>query len=168
MKPVIPIIVMFAASTAFANAWQDSQHINNAVRAFLSGEADALVAVDPRLRMPRCGSQLQAGWLTEKQNSVVVSCIAPVPWRVSLPVQRRRGSQPALSAYPATTPPEVRAGDRLIIRHETEAFQLDMEAVALSSARLGERIRIRTAQGGAALQAEVTGKGAAKLLAKEE
>jgi hypothetical protein len=168
MKPVISIIAMFAVSTACANTWQDAQHINDAAQAFLLGEADAVVAVDSRLRMPHCASQLQTSWLTEKQNSVVVSCIAPVPWRVSLPVQRRYASSSAPSAYPATTPPEVRAGDRIIIRHETAAFQLDMEAVALSSGMLGERVRLRTAQGGAVLLAEVTGKGAAKLLAKEE
>jgi flagellar basal body P-ring formation protein FlgA len=168
MKSFVFAFCLLAVSKAVAAPWHSTAQIDETATRFLAGEGYATVATDHRLRMQSCGLPLQAGWLTEKRNTVVVSCDAPVPWRVSLPVQRSRAV-----VTQSVTPSlaglfDVRAGDMVRLRYEAAAILLDVQAVALSAGRRGERLRVRTAVGQPVLLAEVISPGYAKFLAKED
>jgi hypothetical protein len=168
MKVIAVLFSISLVSSAAATSWHRTAQIDEAAAAFLSADGDATVVADPRLRLPQCAVPLQAGWLTQKRHTVVVSCSAPVPWRVSLPVQRQRPVETG-SGLPSRPPLfDVRAGDRVMLRYEAPDFQLDMQVIALSTARRGEPVRVRTGAGQPVLMAEVTGEGRTRFLAKDE
>jgi flagella basal body P-ring formation protein FlgA len=79
--------------TVHAATWQPPESIREAARAaaLQTGIRDVeAVAVDDRLKMPACGSDLQTEVqrvIQRGQGTIAVSCAGPEPWRLFVPVR---------------------------------------------------------------------------------
>jgi flagellar basal body P-ring formation protein FlgA len=77
--------------------WQPPESIRAAAERFVASRfdvsADAVVeavAVDARLKLPRCGSELNSvaeRSLANGRGTITVSCAGPKPWRLFVPIQ---------------------------------------------------------------------------------
>jgi flagella basal body P-ring formation protein FlgA len=88
-------ILTFVVGTLAVHAagWQPPESIREAARtaALQTGVRDVeAVAVDDRLKMPACGSDLQTEVqrvIQRGQGTIAVSCAGPDPWRLFVPVR---------------------------------------------------------------------------------
>jgi flagella basal body P-ring formation protein FlgA len=135
-----------AAATA---AWQTPESIRAAARELVLdtlGRREGLtveaVAVDERLKLPACDAPLEAraqGALRSGQGTVAVSCAAPSPWRLFVPV-RAVEQVPVLVAARS-----LRAGERLaaddVVLTSRASTTLPYDYVASVDAAVGSTLR---------------------------
>ncbi len=91
-------ILALGALPAKASPWQSPQSIADAARAFVEGQLPGTAgttqvtasAVDPRLKLKACASDLEAflppGGSVRRSTSVGVRCRGPVAWKLYVPV----------------------------------------------------------------------------------
>ncbi len=151
-------ILTFAAGglTVRAAGWQSPESIRAAARAaaLQSGASDVeAVAVDERLKLPACDDALKTEMqrvIQRGSGTVAVSCVAPTPWRLFVPV-RVAEQLPVVVLRRSVQPGEVLAADDLEVRQQASAA-LPFDYVGKPDLAVGQTVR-RSQPSGAMLLA---------------
>jgi len=137
-----------SAGLAGAAAWESPENVRAAAEAFarrFTGRPDAAVeavAVDERLRLPRCDAPLvseAAGAFNAGRGTVVVACPGSTAWRLFVPV-RLSHTVPAVVARRALHRNDVLTADDLEIV-ERPAASLPYEYFSTLDAAVGMTLR---------------------------
>ncbi|WP_294322848.1 hypothetical protein [uncultured Sphingomonas sp.] len=152
MIRTILFAAILVAAPAAAQNFQSTAQLDEAVVQFTGAsigmDGGAQMPVDPRLKLARCPMP-QFGWLSDRQDAVVISCMAPT-WKVYVPVRRLTRAQPE---RPAPTPmatvaqakpePVIRRGDPIMVEAGAPGFSITRDGVAMGDAPVGGRLMVK-------------------------
>jgi flagella basal body P-ring formation protein FlgA len=143
--------LLLAAPASVAQTFQSTAQLDEAVVQFTGAsigmDGGAQMPVDPRLKLARCPMP-QFGWLSDRQDAVVISCMAPT-WKVYVPVRRLTRVAPE---RPATAPaavvaakpePVIRRGDPIMVEAGAPGFSITRDGVAMGDAPVGGRLMVK-------------------------
>lgn len=162
MRPFIflpAVLAWWSGSLAAASgiaAFQAPESIDRAVTAFV--EAEGLREpqprpVDRRLRLKPCSLALLADWHGSSRDTVTVQCPDAGGWRIFVSIRTHSARAASASA------PAVERGDTVTVRITGRGFAVTASGNALSAARTGEWVQVRTHGGKAQLRGQVQGAG---------
>jgi hypothetical protein len=129
-----------------------------------------LLVAAPALALGACGAGntvrdfgLHLQWVVERdcQHPERPATLVEVPWSVNNPVPVT-GNRNAEGATPLPAP-EVRSGMRVTLWRRDAKTDIDLCGIALGTARLGEKVRVKAGLSGAVLEGIVRGPGRVEL-----
>lgn len=170
IRPILTTLLLTAAPAAAAQSFQSTAQLDEAVVQFTGAsigmDGGATMPVDPRLKLAKCAMP-QFGWLSERQDAVVISCMAPA-WKVYVPVRRSVPIAPprmaAAVAAPAAKPePVIRRGDPIMVEAGSEGFSITRDGVAMGDAPVGGRLMVKVDPAKPPIQAIAMESGRAAL-----
>lgn len=168
IRPILAILSLTAAPAVAAQNFQSTAQLDEAVVQFTGAsigmDGGAQMPVDPRLKLAKCAMP-QFNWLSERQDAVVISCMAPA-WKVYVPVRRLTRIVPerAAPAVAAAKPePVIRRGDPIMIEAGAEGFSITRDGVAMSDAPVGGRLMVKVDPAKPPIQAIAMESGRAAL-----
>lgn len=170
IRPILAILSLTAAPAVAAQNFQSTAQLDEAVVQFTGAsigmDGGAQMPVDPRLKLAKCAMP-QFNWLSERQDAVVISCMAPA-WKVYVPVRRLarivpERAAPAVAAAAAKPEPVIRRGDPIMIEAGAEGFSITRDGVAMSDAPVGGRLMVKVDPAKPPIQAIAMESGRAAL-----
>ncbi|KQM38950.1 flagella basal body P-ring formation protein FlgA [Sphingomonas sp. Leaf10] len=171
IRPILTTLLLTAAPAVAAQSFQSTAQLDEAVVQFtgasIGRDGGAQMPVDPRLKLAKCAMP-QFGWLSERQDAVVISCMAPA-WKVYVPVRRSVPIAPqraaaAVAAAPAAKPePVIRRGDPIMVEAGADGFSITRDGVAMSDAPVGGRLMVKVDPAKPPIQAIAMESGRAAL-----
>lgn len=170
IRPILTILMLTVAPVVAAQSFQSTAQLDEAVVQFtgasIGRDGGAQMPVDPRLKLAKCAMP-QFGWLSERQDAVVISCMAPA-WKVYVPVRRSVPIAPqrtaAVVAAPAAKPePVIRRGDPIMVEAGADGFSITRDGVAMSDAPVGGRLMVKVDPAKPPIQAIALESGRAAL-----
>lgn len=171
IRPFLTVALLIASPMAMTQSFQSTAQLDEAVVQFTGAsigmDGGAQMPVDPRLKLAKCAMP-QFGWLSERQDAVVISCMAPA-WKVYVPVRRltraapERTAAPAVAAAPAKPEPVIRRGDPIMVEAGAEGFSITRDGVAMSDAPVGGRLMVNVDPAKPPIQAIAMESGRAAL-----
>ncbi|KQM96779.1 flagella basal body P-ring formation protein FlgA [Sphingomonas sp. Leaf25] len=171
IRPFLGIPLLALALPAIAQGFQPTAQLDAAVAQFtgvgVGQEGGAQMPVDPRLKLARCAMP-QFGWLSDRKDAVVVSCMAPA-WKIYVPVRRAvpvAPSAPAaavIAAAPVKAEPVIRRGDPIMVEAGARGFSITRDGVAMGDAPAGGRLMVKVDPAKPPIQAVAIEAGRAAL-----
>ncbi|MEP9404058.1 hypothetical protein [Sphingomonas sp. VNH70] len=170
IRPFLALPLLAMALPVAAQQFQSTAQLDTAVAQFtgvaIGMEGGAAMPVDPRLRLARCAMP-QFGWLSARQDAVVVSCMAPA-WKIYVPVRRATpiaapAPTPVAAAVPAKAEPVIRRGDPIMVEAGAPGFSITRDGVALGDAPAGGRLMVKVDPAKPPIQAVAIEAGRAAL-----
>lgn len=165
------IAAMLVVAPAAAQSFQSTTQLDEAVVQFTGAsigmDGGAQMPVDPRLRLAKCAMP-QFGWLSDRQDAVVISCMAPA-WKVYVPVRRMTRVQPErpaaapVAVVAAKAEPVIRRGDPIMVEAGAPGFSITREGVAMGDAPAGGRLMVKVDPAKPPIQAIALESGRAAL-----
>ena len=150
IRHILPV-AMLVATPAAAQTYQSTAQLDEAVVQFTGAsigmDGGAQMPVDPRLKLARCPMP-QFGWLSDRQDAVVISCMAPT-WKVYVPVRRLTRVQPErpapapVAVVAAKPEPVIRRGDPIMVEAGAPGFSITRDGVAMGDAPVGGRLMVK-------------------------
>ncbi len=170
IRPLILSLVLTTAATA--QGFQSTAQLDRAVAQFtgaaIGTEGGAQMPVDSRLRLASCAMP-QFGWLSDRQDAVVIHCMAPV-WKLYVPIRRAVRRAVVAAAVPAAVPaapakpvPVIRRGDPIMVEAGAAGFAITREGTAMGDAPAGGRLLVRVDPAKPPIQAVAVEAGRAML-----
>ncbi|MBD8677836.1 flagella basal body P-ring formation protein FlgA [Sphingomonas sp. CFBP 13720] len=171
IRPLILSLVL--ATSAAAQGFQSTAQLDRAVAQFtgaaIGTEGGAQMPVDSRLRLASCAMP-QFGWLSDRQDAVVIHCMAPV-WKLYVPIRRAvpravvasAAVPAAVTAAPAKPVPVIRRGDPIMVEAGAAGFAITREGTAMGDAPAGGRLLVRVDPAKPPIQAVAVEAGRAML-----
>lgn len=175
IRPILTSALLIAAPVAVAQNFQSTALLDQAVLQFTGAgigmEGGAQMPVDPRLKLAKCPMP-QFGWLSDRQDAVVVTCMAPA-WKVYVPVRRAARPLPertaaaaapvAVAIAPAKPEPVIRRGDPIMVEAGAPGFSITRDGVAMGDAPVGGRLLVKVDPAKPPIQAIALESGRAAL-----
>ncbi len=173
IRPLFTATLLIAALPAAAQSFQSTAMLDEAVVQFTGAsvgmDGGAQMPVDPRLKLAKCPMP-QFGWLSDRQDAVVVTCMAPV-WKVYVPVRRATRAMPeraptptpAVIAAAAKPEPVIRRGDPIMVEAGAPGFSITRDGVAMGDAPPGGRLMVKVDPAKPPIQAVAIEAGRAAL-----
>ena len=167
------IAALLTAAPAAAQTFQSTTQLDEAVVQFTGAsigmDGGPQMPVDPRLKLARCPMP-QFGWLSDRQDAVVISCMAPT-WKVYVPVRRLTRTQPervtptrvAVAGAAAKPEPVIRRGDPIMVEAGAPGFSITRDGVAMGDAPVGGRLMVKVDPAKPPIQAIALESGRAAL-----
>lgn len=166
------LAALLVAVPAAAQSFQSTAQLDEAVVQFTGAsigmDGGAQMPVDPRLKLARC-SMPQFGWLSDRQDAVVISCMAPT-WKVYVPVRRltrvqpeRPAPAPVAAVAPVKAEPVIRRGDPIMVEAGAPGFSITRDGVAMGDAPVGGRLMVKVDPAKPPIQAIALESGRAAL-----
>ncbi len=162
---------LLIASPAAAQTYQSTAQLDEAVVQFtgasIGRDGGAQMPVDPRLKLAKCAMP-QFGWLSDRQDAVVISCMGPA-WKVYVPVRRmtravpERAAPTPVAAAPAKAEPVIRRGDPIMVEAGAPGFSITRDGVAMGDAPVGGRLMVKVDPAKPPIQAVALESGRAAL-----
>jgi flagella basal body P-ring formation protein FlgA len=162
---------LLIASPAAAQTFQSTTQLDEAVVQFTGAsigmDGGAQMPVDPRLKLAKCAMP-QFGWLSDRQDAVVISCMGPA-WKVYVPVRRMTRAVPEravptpVAAAPAKVEPVIRRGDPIMVEAGAPGFSITRDGVAMGDAPVGGRLMVKVDPAKPPIQAVALESGRAAL-----
>ncbi|MFD1034213.1 flagella basal body P-ring formation protein FlgA [Sphingomonas hankookensis] len=162
---------LLIASPATAQTFQSTTQLDEAVVQFTGAsigmDGGAQMPVDPRLKLARCAMP-QFGWLSDRQDAVVISCMGPA-WKVYVPVRRMTRTVPEravptpIAAAPVKAEPVIRRGDPIMVEAGAPGFSITRDGVAMGDAPVGGRLMVKVDPAKPPIQAVALESGRAAL-----
>jgi len=144
-----------AAAPALAAGFADPAAIDRAVAEFTGAQVGApggaRTPVDRRLRLAACGSGLTLEWYGRARDTVLVRCPEQGGWRLFVPLAAGGALQ--------SGPDVVSRGEMVTISVRGSGFTLSRQGEALEAGAVGEWIRVKPANRGEPLRAQVVRPG---------
>lgn len=137
----ISLALAMTAAAPFADLDALDRQVARFTGAGIGQEGGATSAVDRRLRLNPCASQLALSWRTQRQSTVVVQCPDIGGWRLYVPVNRAAPA-PAKAELPA-----INRGDAVSIAVTGDGFSVSQPGEALEAGTVGSWIRVRAVNG---------------------
>ncbi len=151
IRPILTIALLTAAPAVAAQSFQSTAQLDEAIVQFTGAsigmDGGAQMRVDSRLKLAKCAMP-QFSWLSERQDAVVVNCMAPA-WKVYVPVRRLARALPerpvpaVAVAAPAKPEPVIRRGDPIMVEAGAEGFSITRDGVAMGDAPVGGRLMVK-------------------------
>lgn len=172
IRHLLTATLLIAALPATAQTFQSTAQLDEAVVQFTGAsigmDGGAQMPVDPRLKLAKCPMP-QFGWLSDRQDAVVVTCMAPV-WKVYVPVRRltravpeRAAPAPVVAAAAAKPQPVIRRGDPIMVEAGAPGFSITRDGVAMGDAPVGGRLLVKVDPAKPPIQAVAIESGRAAL-----
>ena len=162
---------LLVAAPAAAQNFQSTTQLDEAVVQFTGAsigmDGGAQMPVDPRLKLARCAMP-QFGWLSDRQDAVVISCMAPA-WKVYVPVRRltrvapERPTAAPVAVVAARPEPVIRRGDPIMVEAGAPGFSITRDGVAMGDAPVGGRLLVKVDPAKPPIQAIALESGRAAL-----
>lgn len=168
IRPILTTLLLTAAPNVAAQNFQSTAQLDEAVVQFTGAsigmDGGAQMPVDPRLKLAKCAMP-QFNWLSDRQDAVVISCMAPA-WKVYVPVRRLARAVPerAAPAVAAAKPePVIRRGDPIMVEAGSDGFSITRDGVAMGDAPAGGRLLVKVDPAKPPIQAIAMESGRAAL-----
>ncbi len=171
MIRTLVVAAILVATPAAAQNFQSTAQLDEAVVQFTGAsigmDGGAQMPVDPRLKLARCPMP-QFGWLSDRQDAVVISCMAPT-WKVYVPVRRLTRVQPErpaaapVAVVAAKPEPVIRRGDPIMVEAGAPGFSITRDGVAMGDAPVGGRLLVKVDPAKPPIQAIALESGRAAL-----
>lgn len=171
MIRTLVVAAILVATPAAAQNFQSTAQLDEAVVQFTGAsigmDGGAQMPVDPRLKLARCPMP-QFGWLSDRQDAVVISCMAPT-WKVYVPVRRLTRVQPdrpaaaPVAVVAAKPEPVIRRGDPIMVEAGAPGFSITRDGVAMGDAPVGGRLLVKVDPAKPPIQAIALESGRAAL-----
>jgi flagella basal body P-ring formation protein FlgA len=170
IRPMLAAALFLAAAPAGAQGFQSTAQLDQAVAQFtgaaMGTEGGAQLPVDSRLKLTKCAMP-QFGWLSDRQDAVVISCMAPA-WKVYVPVRRAVKVAPTAAAPTAVVAvakpePVIRRGDPIMVEAGAPGFSITRDGVAMGDAPVGGRLMVKVDPAKPPIQAVAMEAGRAAL-----
>lgn len=149
------LALLGTAAPALAAGFADPAAIDRAVVEFTGAQigtpGGARTPVDRRLRLAACGSGLMLEWYGRARDTVLVRCPEQGGWRLFVPLAAGGAQQ--------SGPDAVSRGDMVTITVRGSGFSLSRQGEALEAGAIGEWIRVKPANKGEPLRAQVVRPG---------
>jgi flagella basal body P-ring formation protein FlgA len=130
--------------------WQNLDAVDAAVTIALGAEGRARPA-DRRIKLARCVEPLSVS--APIAGSVTVECVS-IGWRIRLPV---------VVAASVAGPLMMRKGDPVSVVTGAAGISASTMGVADGEGRLGDRVRVKTGPGSAAIVGQIAGPGTVRI-----
>jgi flagella basal body P-ring formation protein FlgA len=152
------LVTLLTAAGARAEepaGWQNLDAVDAAVTIALGG--NGLVGggkarpVDRRIKLARCAEALSVS--APIAGSVTVECVS-IGWRIRLPV---------VMAATVAGPPMMRKGDPVSVVTGLSGISASIMGIADGEGRVGDRVRVKTGSGSAALVGQIAGPGTVRI-----
>lgn len=171
MIRTLVVAAILVATPAAAQNFQSTAQLDEAVVQFTGAsigmDGGAQMPVDPRLKLARCPMP-QFGWLSDRQDAVVISCMAPT-WKVYVPVRRltrvqsERPAAAPVAVVAAKPEPVIRRGDPIMVEAGAPGFSITRDGVAMGDAPVGGRLLVKVDPAKPPIQAIALESGRAAL-----
>jgi flagellar basal body P-ring formation protein FlgA len=152
---VAALALLGTAAPALAAGFADPAAIDRAVAAFtgapIGTPGGARTPVDRRLRLAPCGASLALEWYGRARDTVLVRCPEQGGWRLFVPLAAGGAQQ--------SGPDVVSRGEMVTITVRGSGFTLSRQGEALEAGAIGEWIRVKPANKGEPLRAQVVRPG---------
>ena len=149
------VALLGTAAPALAAGFADPAAIDRAVAEFTGAAVGtpggARTAVDRRLRLAACNAGLMLEWYGRTRDTVLVRCPEQGGWRLFVPLAAGGAEQ--------SGPDVVSRGDMVTITVRGSGFTLSRQGEALEAGAIGEWIRVKPANKGEPLRAQVVRPG---------
>jgi flagella basal body P-ring formation protein FlgA len=149
------ITLLAAAAPGLAAGFADPAAIDRAVADFTGAQigapGGARTPIDRRLRLAVCGSGLMLEWYGRARDTVLVRCPDQDGWRLFVPLAAGGARQSGLDV--------VSRGEMVTITVRGSGFTLSRQGEALEAGAIGEWIRVKPANKGEPLRAQVVRPG---------
>lgn len=150
IRAILTTLLLTATPAVAAQNFQSTAQLDEAVVQFTGAsigmDGGATMPVDPRLKLTKCAMP-QFNWLSERQDAVVITCMAPA-WKVYVPVRRLvravpERAAPMAAAAAAKPEPVIRRGDPIMVEAGAEGFSITRDGVAMGDAPVGGRLLVK-------------------------
>jgi flagella basal body P-ring formation protein FlgA len=131
------IALLATSSSGFASLDEIDREVANFTGAGIGAPGGAVRALDKRLRLRACGSQVALEWHTPRRDTVTVRCPDPGGWTLFVPVMTSSVRGPSAAS------PAVNRGDPVSLSVSGRSFAVSRPAEALETGAVGQWIRVR-------------------------